>query len=120
MSIISDLYNYKSNYFLSIKDDETICCGGGEGGRYYGMIEIQLLPDVVMINKTVSNGISSSMILSPERYSSATDEYKLAVKLFKEVNDYLSKSENRIYQDENRTRLMAHTQNLLPQDSGRL
>ena len=114
MSIISDLYNYKRNYFLSIKDDETLCCGGSDGGRFYGVIEIQLLPDVVVINKTVSNSATSSMILSPERYSSSMDEYKLAAKLIKEVKDYLSKSENRIYQDENRTRLMANTQNLLP------
>ena len=116
MSIISDLYNYKRNYFLSIKDDETICCGGGEGGRFYGMIEIHFSPDVVRIDKTVSNGITSSMILSPERYSSSTDEYKLATKLKKEVMDYLANPANRIYQDENRAKLMANTQNLLPQN----
>jgi len=115
MSIISDLYNYKRNYFLSIKDDETICCGGSESGRFYGTIEIHFSPDVVRIDKTVSNGITSSMILSPERYSLSTDEYKLAIKLKKEVKDYLANPANRIYQDENRAKLMSNTQNLLPQ-----
>ena len=115
MNIISELYNNLKNYFLAMKDDETICCGGSESGRFYGTIEIHFSPDVVRIDKTVSNGIASSMILSPERYSSSTDEYKLAIKLKKEVKDYLANPANRIYQDENRARLMSNTQNLLPQ-----
>ena len=96
-----------------MKGDETICCGGSESGRFYGTIEIHFSPDVVRTDKTVSNGIASSMILSPERYSSSTDEYKLAIKLKKEVKDYLANPANRIYQDENRIQLLTNTMNLL-------
>jgi len=115
MNIISELYNNMKNYFFTVKGDEAICCGGSESGRFYGIIEIHFPPDVLRIDKTVSNGSTSSMILSPERYSSSTDEYKLAIKLQQEVRDYLAHPANRIFQDENRAKLMSNTQNLLPQ-----
>jgi len=114
MNIISELYKNKRSYFLALKGDDTLCCGGNEGGRFYGIIEIQVLPESVVVNKTVSNGVTSSMNLSPEPYSSATDEYKLAAKLLKEVTEYLSVAKNRVYQDENREGLMSNTLKLLP------
>jgi|GEM_PF-1912199 len=113
MKILSVLMEDMRSYFLSISDEGIIYCGGNDGARFYGKIEIKLLPLGLMVTIMATNDFATSRPLLPEFYPCGSEEHIIAVKLFKELGRYLSIPTNRIYQDQNRIQLLANTLNLL-------
>ena len=112
MKLLSVLTDDMRNYFLSASDG-GICCGGNDGARFYGKIEIKISSNGATITIMVTEDFTTSRRLLPGFYACGSEEYKIASNLFREAKNYLSISANRIYQDENRIRLLSNTMNLL-------
>ena len=111
---IQRLSQKKSKYFWSISSDDILICGGNNKGRIYGIIEIEITNEQANINKTSSDGVSSTMQLAPEEYSNSTKEYQELLKLKQEIKHYLEDDKITAYQDENRDSLMRNVSELLP------
>jgi hypothetical protein len=115
MDIISELAKAPKEYFLNIsKENGNIICGGYDGSNFFGSIEIEILPERVIVNKTASDGVTGGSLQAPDEYSNLMPVYKLAVHLKKDVEELESNSEFMQWQENNRRNLMLNTSKILP------
>lgn len=115
MDIITELVRAPKEYFLSINSDEnTLVCGGYDGSNFYGLIEIEIFPEKIIINKTASDGYANSSLQAPDEYSNLMPTYQMAVKLKQDVEEWAKDPEFIDWQDFNRRNLMLNTSKILP------
>ena len=112
--MIEEIALNKQKYFWYRSDDLTIIAGGSHGGRFFGQIEFILKDEVAIAEITVSNGVSSSIRLSPREYSSQTSEYEMISHIYENIDDYLQDKEIINNQEANREILLQNLFELLP------
>lgn len=111
---ISNIGNDIARYFWSINSKDELVCGGYNNGNSYGHIEIAIDDEQAIIYRTIGDGTSTSMMLSPQPYSKLTKEYNDLCSLRERVEDYLKEAGTSAYQDLHRESLMRNVRELLP------
>ena len=115
--MINELYHDKEKYFWSKSEDKTIIVGGTNNRRFYGKIELVLNDIKAIVKITISNGVSSSMILTDRPYSHLTPEYSQIKELYDTIDDYLNDPDVKLDQEVHRERLLQNVFDLLPKYS---
>ena len=100
-------------YFWSFDEDGNLICGGYDNGILYGLITFITNEFSADIEKVKSNSISNDILLPIENYSNGTTTYNQIIALKNEVKLYLDISENEVYQEVNRSKLIRNTITLL-------
>jgi hypothetical protein len=113
--MIKELIEHKNKYFWSKSERGTIIIGGTNKGRNYGNIELSMDDNIAAMKIVVSNGVSQSERLLPDKeYSKLTVEYKLIKDLFENIDNYLSNSDTKFNQEMHRGTLLQNVFELLP------
>jgi hypothetical protein len=111
--MLNNLIDEQNNYFWSWSSDKTIIIGGNDEGIFYGKIELLLNKNNAVIKTDISNGVTSSIGISPMEYNKGSKEFEIISEIYQKFEEFITSQNTSIRQELERKNLMKNVFNLL-------